>query len=87
MPLFDRTLRDKISLTLQLKKVAVFSDSDDLFTRKIVGHSMHESMPCELAINALDMRISHNKANVKLSSQDDSDKTSMPSFSSERLRL
>lgn len=27
----------------------------DLFTRKIVGHSMNESMPCELVINALDM--------------------------------
>ncbi len=27
----------------------------DLFTRKIVGHSMQESMPCELVINALDM--------------------------------
>lgn len=27
----------------------------DLFTRKIVGHSMSESMPCELVINALDM--------------------------------
>ncbi len=27
----------------------------DLFTRKVVGHSMNESMPCELVINALDM--------------------------------
>ncbi len=27
----------------------------DLFTRKVVGHSMSESMPCELVINALDM--------------------------------
>ena len=27
----------------------------DLFTRKVVGHSMQESMPCELVINALDM--------------------------------
>lgn len=27
----------------------------DLFTRKVVGHSMRESMPCELVINALDM--------------------------------
>ncbi len=27
----------------------------DLFTRKIVGYSMNESMPCELVINALDM--------------------------------
>lgn len=27
----------------------------DLFTRKVVGHSMDESMPCELVINALDM--------------------------------
>ena len=27
----------------------------DLFTRKVVGHSMKESMPCELVINALDM--------------------------------
>lgn len=29
----------------------------DLFTRKVVGHSMQESMPCELVINALDMGI------------------------------
>ncbi len=27
----------------------------DLFTRKVVGHSMNESMPCALVINALDM--------------------------------
>jgi len=27
----------------------------DLFTRKVVGHSMNESMPCELVVNALDM--------------------------------
>lgn len=27
----------------------------DLFTRKVVGHSMNESMPCTLVINALDM--------------------------------
>lgn len=27
----------------------------DLFTRKVVGHAMKESMPCELVINALDM--------------------------------
>lgn len=27
----------------------------DLFTRKVVGHSMQESMPCEIVINALDM--------------------------------
>ena len=27
----------------------------DLFTRKVVGHSMRESMPCELVISALDM--------------------------------
>ena len=27
----------------------------DLFTRKIVGHSMNDSMPCELVISALDM--------------------------------
>ena len=27
----------------------------DLFTRKVVGHSMNETMPCELVINALDM--------------------------------
>lgn len=27
----------------------------DLFTRKIVGHSMRETMPCELVVSALDM--------------------------------
>lgn len=27
----------------------------DLFTRKVVGHSMNESMPCDLVIKALDM--------------------------------
>jgi putative transposase len=27
----------------------------DLFTRKVVGHSMNVSMPCSLVINALDM--------------------------------
>lgn len=27
----------------------------DLFTRKVVGYSMNESMPCSLVINALDM--------------------------------
>jgi len=36
----------------------------DLFTRKVVGHSMNESMPTELVVNALEMGLQRQKIDL-----------------------